>query len=116
MEKKFTFRQVCIIVAVAVILSVFATSAAIYIVYSAQTRYIVSFDANEVKLENVKKFSQVWDLIRNDYYQEVDENVLLEGAVNGIAESLKDPYTVYFNKDQMKAFMEKTEEAMLELG
>ena len=104
------------ITATAVILSVSVALAAIYAVYSAGTRYIISYDAEDVSYENVKKFKQVRDIIKEDYYKDVDENILLEGAVSGLAGSLNDPYTVYFNKDQMKAFMEKSEGSYVGIG
>ena len=116
MERKYTLRQVIMITATAVILSVSVALAAIYAVYSAGTRYIISYDAEDVSYENVKKFKQVRDIIKEDYYKDVDENILLEGAVSGLAGSLNDPYTVYFNKDQMKAFMEKSEGSYVGIG
>ena len=116
MDRKFSLRQVAAFVAVAIILSVCATSAAIYAVDSLKTRYMISFDADEISVDNVKKFNLVRNILKKDYYQEVDENILLEGAVSGLAGSLKDPYTVYFNQDQMKAFMEKSEGSYVGIG
>jgi carboxyl-terminal processing protease len=116
MDKKFSSRQLAAIVVSAVILSVCSTIAVSYMVNSIHTRYMISFDPEAVKYENVNKFNQVRKILKDDYYQKVDENVLIEGAVSGLAESLKDPYTVYFNKDQMKAFMEKSEGSYVGIG
>ena len=116
MDKKFSLRQMAVILAAAIILSICATAAAIYLMNSINTRYVISFDANTVSYENVIKFNQVRKILKEDYYQKVDENMLIEGAVSGLAEALKDPYTVYFNKDQMKAFMEKSEGSYVGIG
>ncbi len=116
MDKKFSIRQMVTIVTASVILSICAITAAIYIVYSISTRHVIIFDAESVSYENVNKFNQVRKILMADYYKKVDENTLLEGAVGGLAESLKDPYTVYFNKDQMKAFMEKSEGSYVGIG
>lgn len=116
MDKKFSLRQVAVIAAVAVILSIFATAAVFYMINSINTRYVIGFDAKTVRYENVNKFNQVRKILKDDYYQKVDENMLIEGAVSGLAESLKDPYTVYFTKDQMKAFMEKSEGSYVGIG
>ena len=116
MDRKFSFRQVAVIAAAAVILSIFATTVVIYEVISYSNRYTISFDAKTVSAENVNKFNQVRKILIDDYYQEVDENTLIEGAVGGLANSLKDPYTVYFTKEQMKAFMEKSEGSYVGIG
>lgn len=116
MEKKYSLRQMSFIVAAAVILSVCITSVAFYLIYTWGTRYIISFDADSVQYENVVKFNEVRKIIKDDYYLEVDENKLLEGAIGGLAASLKDPYTVYFDKDQMKRFLEKSEGSYVGIG
>lgn len=116
MEKKFSMRQLAVIVAAAVIFSICATTAVFYTVNSLNKRYVISFDADDVQYKNVNKFNQVRKILKDDYFQKVDENILIEGAVSGLADSLKDPYTVYFNKDQMKAFMEKSEGSYVGIG
>ncbi|MCX7841702.1 MAG: S41 family peptidase [Clostridia bacterium] len=79
-------------------------------------KYQIYFDASKVNIENIKKFNKVRSILKSEYFQNVDENVLLEGAVAGMADSLKDPYTVYFNKEQMKMFMEKSEGSYVGIG
>jgi carboxyl-terminal processing protease len=116
MERKFSIRQMAVIVVSAVILTAALTASAIYMVNSYNTKYFIGFDSKSVSLENVNKFNQVRKILKDDYYQKVDENTLVEGAVSGLADSLKDPYTVYFNKDQMKAFMEKSEGSYVGIG
>jgi len=116
METKYSFRQMAVIVATAVILSICATTMVFYSINANNTRYVISFDPEEVQYENVNKFNEVRKILKEDYYLEVDENKLVEGAVSGLAESLKDPYTVYFNKDQMKSFMEKSEGSYVGIG
>lgn len=116
MEKKFSLRQVIVIAIVASILttSVFAAG------YSGwrylNPKFEIDFDPAAVKYENVNKFNQVRNILKQDYYKNVDENVLIEGAVSGLADSLLDPYTVYFNKSQMKSFMEKSEGSYVGIG
>jgi carboxyl-terminal processing protease len=68
--------------------------------------YKISFDSKKVSLENINKFNQVRKILETNFYQDVKEDTLLEGAVAGMAESLKDPYTVYFTKEQMQMFNE----------
>lgn len=78
--------------------------------------YAITFDKNNVNFENIKKYKKVRDLIKNYYYKDVDENALLEGSISGLANSLNDPYTVYFTKDQMKMFNEKSQGSYVGIG
>jgi C-terminal peptidase (prc) len=79
-------------------------------------KYEINFDPKSVNIASINKFNQVRSMLKNDYYQKVDENELIEGAVSGLADSLKDPYTVYFNKEQMQAFLEKSEGSYVGIG
>jgi carboxyl-terminal processing protease len=76
----------------------------------------VSFDKNEVDKGSVEKFGQIKGILKNTYYDKVDENKLLEGAISGMTDSLKDPYTVYFTKEQMSSFSERTEGEYVGIG
>jgi carboxyl-terminal processing protease len=79
-------------------------------------RYNITFDKKDVKKENVIKFNQVKSILSEKYYENVNQNSLLEGAVSGMTNSLKDPYTVYFTKEQMAQFNEKTEGGYVGIG
>ena len=116
MRRLFSIRQVAVIVAVTLAVSVSATAFAFYYYHAAQNRYMISFDAETVDYENVVKFNRVMDILKNDFYRKVDENKMLEGAINGLAESLGDPYTVYFDKNQMNAFLEKSRGSYVGIG
>ena len=47
------------------------------------------------RLETVRK------KLTENYYQEVDEDQLIAGAIGGMMESLDDPYTFYYTPDEM---------------
>lgn len=116
MDKKFSWRQVAVIIAAAVIFTACATIIVLNIFNSLHTKYEISFDADTVNYENVIKFNQVRKILKEDYYLDVDDNKLIEGAVGGLADSLQDPYTVYFDKNQMKSFLEKSEGSYVGIG
>jgi carboxyl-terminal processing protease len=53
---------------------------------------------------NLEKISQAYDLILNRYVEKVDPNKLTEGAIQGMLSSLKDPYSVYMDKNTAQQF------------
>lgn len=84
-----------------------------------EPRYEIIFEPGSVSYESIKKFNQARKALKENFYEEVDENVLLEGAVAGMAASLNDPYTVYYTKEQMEKLLEipkKSEETYVGIG
>lgn len=77
----------------------------------SNAQYGIKFDSGTVSAQNVKKFNQVKNILKKDYYENVDENTLLEGAIAGMADSLKDPYTVYYTKEQMAKITELSQKS-----
>lgn len=69
-------------------------------------RYSLEFDKRTVSRDTIKKFNEARNILQNSYYENIDTNKLVEGAIAGMTDSLKDPYTVYYNKEQMKWFMD----------
>lgn len=61
-------------------------------------------------------FWDVWDLTKDLYYKEITEEQLFEGAVAGIVESLNDPYSVYFTKDEAQEFNDELDGTFSGIG
>lgn len=52
-------------------------------------------------------FWKVWGYIQDDYIgQPVADQTLFYGAISGLADSVNDPYTMFFNPEEAKSFME----------
>jgi carboxyl-terminal processing protease len=50
------------------------------------------------------KFYQAFDTLKNGYYQKVNQQKLINGAINGMVESLDDPFSDYMSNDEAKSF------------
>lgn len=116
MSKKYSLQQVVIFVVSACLVTALICVAVFSGLQYINPKYEINFDPKSVNIASINKFNQVRSMLKNDYYQKVDENELIEGAVSGLADSLKDPYTVYFNKEQMQAFLEKSEGSYVGIG
>lgn len=58
-------------------------------------------------LNERKEFSKlysVYDTLLENYYLEVDERDLVNGAINGMVDSLNDPYSDYMNEEEARSF------------
>lgn len=74
----------------------------------------LSLEAGSEKAVNVgtdtrsefSKLYKVYDTISTDFYDEVDDEELIESAIEGMVQGLDDPYSEYMNVDDTEAFQE----------
>lgn len=55
------------------------------------------------------KLDKVKQILKSSFLFDYDEDKLLDGAVNGMLETLDDPYTVYYTEDEWTRFITETE-------
>lgn len=56
--------------------------------------------------DELTKVHTLFQNIQKDYYETVDPEVLIDGALKGMTEALDDPYTSYLNQADSEAFSE----------
>lgn len=61
------------------------------------------------RLMEFQKLGFLMDLVDEYYYEDVDEQDLLDGAASGLMMGVGDVYTQYYTKEDMEAFNEETE-------
>ncbi len=66
----------------------------------------IYFDTDQVDELNIEAFNKVKNVLENNYYQEVDFNEAFSTAIKGLSSGVKDPYTVYYTPEEMKAYLE----------
>ncbi|WP_223592157.1 S41 family peptidase [Neobacillus bataviensis] len=62
------------------------------------------------------KVEQAYELISNRYVEKVDNDKLVEGAIQGMLSVLKDPYSVYMNKETAQQFTQSLESSFEGIG
>ena len=50
------------------------------------------------------KLYSAFDTLKGSYFAKVDEEKLIDGAINGMVDSLDDPYSDYMDKKEAKSF------------
>ena len=73
---------------------------------SAGTRAIT--DEEIEMLDRYARLEEVRTTISEEYYIDVDDEVLMQGAVDGMLASLDDPYTFYYTVEDMEERMESS--------
>ena len=59
------------------------------------------------KFESLKRFSQILDLVERYYVQDVPRPDLINGAINGMLQSL-DPHSTFMDEEEYKSMQEST--------
>ncbi|MEL7649168.1 MAG: S41 family peptidase [Sedimentibacter sp.] len=75
-------------------------------------KVVLSKDAyTELKgmYDKYAKQESIMQIAKNDFLYEADEDVMLEGALEGTLQALKDPYTQFLSKEEFAALMQDTE-------
>lgn len=104
LSKKVDFKiyELLILIILIIIVSAFLS----YVLTKTLSSSVKGSSIFSNKDYNVEEFSEVYDLINDSYYKKVDKKKLINGAINGMLESLGDPHTSYFNESQTENFNE----------
>lgn len=65
---------------------------------------------------NMDKIVQAYQLIKGNYVEEVKEEKLVEGAIQGMLKTLDDPYSVYMDKETAKKFSQSLDSSFEGIG
>ncbi|MBB5173428.1 S41 family peptidase [Texcoconibacillus texcoconensis] len=68
---------------------------------------------NADSLQNIDK---AFDMIRGQYFEEVDEQALIDGAISGMVETLDDPYSDFMDEDTAQQFMQSLDSHFQGIG
>ena len=64
----------------------------------------------------VKTLESFKTMLEQKYIGEIDEEMMIDGAIKGYVEGIGDPYTTYLTKDVMKDFTEETNSEYVGIG
>lgn len=72
----------------------------------ATTKQIEPEVTISLRQEGLERFIDTYNLIKNDYYTQIDEEKAVSGAIDGLLKSLDDQHTMYFAPEENKQFNE----------
>jgi carboxyl-terminal processing protease len=65
---------------------------------------------------DLKKVEQAFNVIQENYVEEVKKESLVEGAIQGMLDTLEDPYSVYMDPETMEQFNQSIESSFQGIG
>lgn len=104
----------------------------ILLITNVSTFFITNFlninmnDKTLIQTEEYRKLKDVYDknekiknieeIINSNYLRDVDKEALEDGKLRGMLDSLNDPYSQYFNKEEFRKFNEDTAGSFAGIG
>lgn len=73
-------------------------------------------DKQENDSTDLSKISQAYDLILSSYVEKVEEEQLIEGAIQGMVSTLEDPYSAYMDEETAAQFNDSLESSFEGIG
>lgn len=73
------------------------------------TTFALTFNEDKVVVidngrEGFEKFYSAYDSLKQGYFKDLKDSSLINGAINGMIESLDDPYSDYMSEDEASSF------------
>lgn len=66
----------------------------------------IDLDIDEATLEDLSLVEEMYSILMTQYFEELDSAVLIEGALEGMADAIGDPYTEYLDEVESSAMDE----------
>lgn len=108
---KILYKSIMLIIIVALITFILTT---LYMSKNTEKSKYITFYGNNGKL--ISKISVVKSILDRKYISEINEEDLINGAIQGYIAGVGDEYTEYFTKEEMEDFMAETEGNYVGIG
>lgn len=114
-EKRFSFDifDLLMIVIVTAIVACLGTGFILNVQYRKNFSYI---DADVVENEKVQEFLETYGEIVTNFYEEVDEDAMIEAALDGMLDFLEDKYSIFLDSNDTEELSEMLDSAYEGIG
>lgn len=105
MENKSKKTKLIVIIVVLIITNMITFTVATTANVLLGNKLIVTVDSSETAA-GIRKLLALKEQIGLEYYKDVDNVTLIDGAIKGMFDSLGDPYSTYFTSEEFNKYME----------
>ena len=98
-------KAITVFICIITLIAVACLSAMISIAVNADRRESLGFPGNntEEASERYQRLDEVYNILMEQYYEELDPDKLIQGAIDGMFYAVDDPYTYYYTPEKMAA-------------
>lgn len=99
---KLSFLDLLIVIVITIIISSLITG--FIINNSYKKNFIINNYMND---DNIKEFFNIYNEIKENFYEEVDESAMIRAATDGMLKFLKDNYSIYLDESESSSLNEQ---------
>lgn len=77
---------------------------------------VVSPSKASAERKEFQKFYDAYDEMKSNYFDEIDETTIIDGAINGMIDALGDPYSDYLNEKEARQLNESISSSFEGIG
>jgi carboxyl-terminal processing protease len=109
LKKGFRLEEVIILIIIASSIGIFS---GVYIVRNN----LVPKDRSVEIATDLQPLANIYNVILDNFYNEVNKEELINGAIEGMISALDDPHTIFLDKDEKKTFDERMQGEYFGIG
>ncbi|GGE36454.1 peptidase S41 [Pullulanibacillus camelliae] len=113
---KFSGKMVALLVIAALIVGAAGTYGATAVFGSKEQALPLSSGNGNLSNSNYEKIESVYQFIEKNYFQKVSDDKLTNGAIQGMIESLNDPFSSYMDPNTAKQFTQSLSSSFQGIG
>ena len=104
-------KHTLFLIAVWLLVAASIVASAVTILASDRGAAGIFFNSDEEAelIERYARLEEIRTILEENYYMEVDDEVLMTGAIRGMMSSLEDPYTFYYTPEEMEKHDQRDE-------
>lgn len=106
MKKKINFNTLCSFLIVFLLGMLLGIGTNYLLITKNTNKKVISKEVKKTTVgdEKFKPLYETYDTLKSKYYKDLDDEKLINGAVNGMMESLNDEHSNFFDKKDKKVF------------
>lgn len=93
-----------------------ATAALTMMILNVNKSNVLGEELPESERTEFSKLYMAYDKLKEEYYKDIDQDSVVNGAINGMIDALEDPYSDYMNKEEASQFNESISSSFQGIG
>ena len=102
-KKKIGYSKIIIFSIVSLLVGILLGTGLSFVLFNVEGKKIVKVDSSKYSTK-FDSLYETYEILKNEYYKELDDDELIRGAINGMIDSIGDEHSMAFTDEERKNF------------